>query len=95
MAYEPQVWADDKAGGTPLSAERLNHLEAGVAAAHEPHTHSASDIGSGTLAAGRIPTLSLSKVNGLQAALEGKADAADLAALVSRVEALEALVEDV
>lgn len=31
MAYEPQSWADGEAGGTPLSAERLNHLEQGVA----------------------------------------------------------------
>lgn len=31
MAYEPQVWADGAEGGTPLSAERLNHIEQGIA----------------------------------------------------------------
>lgn len=32
MAYEPQVWIDGKEGGTPLSAERLNYIEQGIAA---------------------------------------------------------------
>lgn len=31
MAYEPQVWADGAEGGTPLSAERLNRIEQGIA----------------------------------------------------------------
>lgn len=34
------------------------------------HTHAAADITSGTLAAARIPTLAISKVSGLQAALD-------------------------
>lgn len=33
MAYTKQTWADDAAGGTPLSAARLNHIEDGVAGA--------------------------------------------------------------
>lgn len=33
MAYTEQEWADGAAGGTPLSAERLNHMEAGISAA--------------------------------------------------------------
>ena len=95
MAYEPQEWADGVEGGTPLSADRLNHLEAGVASAHAPHTHAASEVDSGTFSAARIPALAISKVTGLQAALDGKqesgdyATAAALADLVSRVEALE------
>jgi hypothetical protein len=32
MAYEPQTWAPGAAGGTPLTAERLNKLEQGLAA---------------------------------------------------------------
>lgn len=44
------------------------------------HKHDAGDIDSGTLAAARIPTLSQSKVTGL-------------AALVTRIEALEQKVE--
>jgi hypothetical protein len=38
------------------------------------HTHAAADIISGTLNADRIPTLAISKVAGLQGALDGKAN---------------------
>lgn len=31
MAYEPQVWEDGEEGGTPITAERLNHIEQGIA----------------------------------------------------------------
>lgn len=31
MAYEKQTWNDGEEGGTPLSAERLNHIEDGIA----------------------------------------------------------------
>lgn len=30
MAYEKQVWKNGKDGGTPVSADRLNHIEAGI-----------------------------------------------------------------
>jgi hypothetical protein len=30
MAYTPQAWANDAAGGTPISAARLTHIEDGV-----------------------------------------------------------------
>lgn len=33
MGYEKQTWVNGAEGGTPLSAPRLNHLEAGVDAA--------------------------------------------------------------
>ena len=106
MAYEPFEWADGSDGGTPITAERLNSIERGVAAsgltatwgqvsnrpstfAPAAHQHPASDI-TGTLAAAQIPTLAQSKVTGLASALDGKADASALAALVARVEALEA-----
>jgi len=58
--------------------------------AESEHTHAAADITSGTLAAARIPALDISKVTGLQAALDGKADDGDLTALDTRVAALEA-----
>ena len=32
MAYEPQEWVNGKAGKTPVSAARLNHIEQGIAA---------------------------------------------------------------
>lgn len=31
MSYTKQTWADGSAGGTPLSATRLNHIEDGLA----------------------------------------------------------------
>ena len=40
--------------------------------APSPHTHAASDIVSGVLADARIPSLSISKTNGLQSALDAK-----------------------
>ncbi len=35
MVYERQRWAPGAAGGTPLSAARLNHIEDGIADAHQ------------------------------------------------------------
>lgn len=34
MAYTVQTWTNGSGGGTPLSAARLSHIEAGVLAAH-------------------------------------------------------------
>lgn len=31
MAYEPYTWADGEEGETPITAERLNHIEQGIA----------------------------------------------------------------
>ena len=31
MAYQKQEWKNGKDGGTPLSADRLNHIEDGIA----------------------------------------------------------------
>lgn len=31
MAYEPQEWANGPEGGTPITAERLTHIEQGIA----------------------------------------------------------------
>lgn len=31
MAYTPFEWADGEEGGTPITAERLNHIENGIA----------------------------------------------------------------
>lgn len=33
MSYTPQQWVDFPAGGTPISAARLNHMEDGIASA--------------------------------------------------------------
>lgn len=73
MAFEPKEWADGEAGGTPITAAELNRIESGIA----EHKHDAGDIDSGTLAAARIPTLSLSKVTGLSARLDAIEDRLD------------------
>ena len=31
MAYSPYEWADGEEGGTPITADRLNHIENGIA----------------------------------------------------------------
>lgn len=31
MSYTPAVWADDAIGGTPITADALNHIENGIA----------------------------------------------------------------
>lgn len=33
MAYTEQTWADGPSGGTPITADALNHIEGGIAAA--------------------------------------------------------------
>ena len=110
MAYEIQTWVDGADGGTPISAERLNHMEAGIADgqnastptwetlegkpdafAPAAHTHDAGDIGSGTFATARIPSIAQSKVTGLGQALSDLTDA--VSAAVARIEALEAALE--
>lgn len=92
MAFEPDRWADGEAGGTPITAAELNRIEAAGAAvetAPPQHQHAAADINSGTFAVARIPALAISRITGLQGALDEKATAAALADLVARVEALE------
>lgn len=68
----------------------LDAVEAGLAGkAGSDHKHAAADVTSGTFDVARIPTLAIAKVSGLQAALSDKANAAALAELTTRVEALE------
>lgn len=38
MAYTKQTWADDQAGGTPITAARLNHIEDGISATSQVAT---------------------------------------------------------
>lgn len=90
MAFEPDKWADGPEGETPITAAELNRIEsAGDGKAEAGHTHAATDIASGTLAVARVPALAISKVTGLQDALDAKATEAALTALEARVAALE------
>lgn len=82
MAYTKQTWTNDDPA-TPLSGARLSHMEDGIEDAHEAVDGiSFSDI-SGTATAAQVPTLAISKVSGLQSALDDKADDGDLAGLAS------------
>lgn len=46
MAYDPYTWADGPEGGTPIVAERLNHMETGIATAQETAETAAGGVGS-------------------------------------------------
>ena len=94
MAFEPKTWADGPEGETPITADELNRIEAGISDAHE-----ALD---GKADAGDVPDVSgLATKSELSAGLAGKADSsdipdvsgfattADLAELADRVAALE------
>jgi|GEM_PF-2534246 len=56
MAYVRQTWVDGASGNTPLSAGRLNHLEAGVEAAASVADEAAADAGAAYPAAGGTVT---------------------------------------
>lgn len=84
MAYTPFEWADGEAGGTPITAERLNHIEQGL--------NNAADVADGKADPGDIPTSpgdigaaaashthSIAQVDGLQSALDGKQDSGNYA----------------
>lgn len=62
--------------GTKASTSDLTSGLAGKA--NTSHTHAAGDVTSGTFATARIPDLAISKVTGLQTALDGKASTTDL-----------------
>lgn len=35
MSYTKQTWRDQESGGTPITADRLNHMEAGIGGAND------------------------------------------------------------
>ena len=57
------------------------------------HVHAAGDVTSGTFAAARIPSLSISKVSGLQSELDGKA-ASGHTHEIADVSGLQAIIDD-
>lgn len=52
MAYTKQTWLDGKSGATPISAERLGHIEAGIAAAQD----AADAAAAASVSIARLPT---------------------------------------
>ncbi len=80
MAYEQQTWQDGADGATPLSAERMNHIEAGIAAkAAQGPKGAKGDTGPAGPEGPQGP-----------AGADGAPTQAEWDALVARVEALEA-----
>lgn len=55
MSYSKQSWANESAGGTPISAERLNHLEDGIDSATNVAEAAATAITSHQVAANPHP----------------------------------------
>lgn len=45
MTYTPYEWADGPEGGTPIVAERLNHIEQGIADAAQAAEDAAGSAG--------------------------------------------------
>lgn len=72
MAYSKQTWMNDDPA-TPLSAERLGHIEDGIGDVHADVDGLAFADIAGTATAAQIPTLTIAKVTGLQAAIDAKA----------------------
>lgn len=57
MVYTPQTWVNALAGGTPLSAARLNVMEAGIAAADlHVRTYAGTPEGNVTAPVGELCT---------------------------------------
>lgn len=44
MAYAPQTWANGSGGGTPIDADRLNHIEAGIVAVDTAKADKAANL---------------------------------------------------
>ena len=76
MAYETQTWADGEDGGTPITAEALNHMEDGIEQATTAAA-AAQAAADGKADPGDIPDVS------------GFVTQTDFDALVQRVSALE------
>lgn len=76
MPYEKQTWADRVEGGTKITAERLNHMEAGIADAHAV----AATGGDGATAAKNAAAAADAKATQVASSLE---------ALTARVKTLE------
>ena len=75
MAFEPKTWADGEDGGTPITAEELNRIEAGISdAQNDDITVAWGDVtGKPSAFAPAAHTHEIADVTGLQDALDAKA----------------------
>lgn len=83
MAYEKQNWADGEAGGTPLSAARLNHIETGIeeaASAADSAPAWGEVTGKPSTFTPASHTHTIANVTGLQDELDGKQESGSYAA---------------
>lgn len=76
MAYTPHEWADGEDGGTPITAERLNHIEAGVEGAAGSATWGQVSNRPSTFPPATHDH-TIANVTGLQAALDALSDRLD------------------
>ena len=90
MAYDPHQWADGEDGGTPITAERLNHMEDGI--------EDAASTATWGQVANRPSTFSpsnhdhpISEVTGLQSALDSKQATGDYATQGDVSDAIDAI----
>ncbi len=80
MAYEKQEWKDGQEGETPITAERLNHIEEGINEVNNKADKSSLDD-----KADKSDLDNYAKSE----EVNDKADKTDLDGLVARVEELE------
>lgn len=82
------------AAGANMALNAFSQTDGVVTAEFVPIAIAASQVTSGTFADARIPTLEIAKINGLQDALDGKLEDADLGTIESDIATLQGNVAD-
>lgn len=77
------------AAGANMALNAFSQTDGVVTAEFVPIAIAASQVTSGTFADARIPTLEIAKINGLQDALDGKLESADLGTIESDIATLQ------
>lgn len=77
------------AAGANMALNAFSQTDGVVTAEFVPIAITASQVTSGTFADARIPTLEIAKINGLQDALDGKLESADLGTIESDIATLQ------
>ena len=81
--------AISNAAGANMALNTFSQTDGVVTAEFVPIAIAANQVTSGTFADARIPTLEIAKINGLQDALDGKLESADLGTIESDIAALQ------